>query len=67
MNAFSGTDPSEKVIGDVFSKTATTELQIMPSNAYDAVAHLIPDHTEVTEDFLGVIVRNAIIGNTEFL
>lgn len=31
------------------------------------MSHLIPEHTEVTEDFLGVIVRNSLITDDEFL
>eukprot|EP00353_Schmidingerella_taraikaensis_P000458 CAMPEP_0185595942 /NCGR_PEP_ID=MMETSP0434-20130131/80069_1 /TAXON_ID=626734 ORGANISM="Favella taraikaensis, Strain Fe Narragansett Bay" /NCGR_SAMPLE_ID=MMETSP0434 /ASSEMBLY_ACC=CAM_ASM_000379 /LENGTH=197 /DNA_ID=CAMNT_0028224271 /DNA_START=316 /DNA_END=909 /DNA_ORIENTATION=+ len=50
-------------------KKAPSSPQIIESreNRYEWVAHLLPDHTELEEDFLGIVVRNSVISSAEFL
>lgn len=45
-------------------ETATFKPRI---NKYDLVMMLMPEFTSVTEDFLGIVVRNSLISSPEFL
>ena len=66
-NISNSTKPTKKKGKDAAATEAAAEAKIIPTNKYIAVAHLLPAHTEVTEDLVGVIVRNSVVTSMQFL
>ena len=45
---------------------ASPDRKSLRLTGYDKVAHLVPDKSDVTQDFIGVVARFQILGSPEF-
>ena len=62
---FSDTKKSKKKSGKA-EAAEPDQPKIFPGNKYITVAHLLPQHTDVSEDFMTVFARYATLGSLEF-